>query len=34
MFMIACALTMLTVDFWTPIHYAQAFDLPERIPER
>ena len=33
MFMIACALTMLTVDLWTPIHYAQAFDLPERIPE-
>jgi hypothetical protein len=23
----------LTVDLWTPIHYAQAFDLPERIPE-
>ena len=24
----------LTVDLWTPIHYAQAFDLPERIPDR
>ena len=24
----------LTVDLWTPIHYAQAFDLPQRIPDR
>lgn len=24
----------LTVDLWTPIEYAQAFDLPERIPDR
>ena len=24
----------LTVDLWTPIHYAQAFDLPRRIPDR
>lgn len=24
----------LTVDLWTPIHYAQAFDLLQRIPDR
>ena len=23
----------LTAELWTPIHYAQAFDLPERIPD-
>ena len=23
----------LTVDLWMPIHYAQAFDLPQRIPD-
>ncbi len=28
--------TMLPMmaDLWTPIHYAQAFDLPQRIPDR
>ena len=23
----------LTAELWTPIHYAQAFDLPQRIPD-
>ena len=24
----------MTAELWTPIHYAQAFDLPQRIPNR